>query len=507
MNSEPLILALDIGTSSTRAMLFDASAQPLPEMTVQLPVQMQTTQDGGATFAADLLFASVVATIDQLLQKAGPLATQIAAVTCDTFVGNVLGVSAPTNGTHAGSPSGPGQAVTPIYTYADTRNAADAEQLRRELGPAGAAQAHDRTGTLIHTSYLPARFRWLARTQPDLLAASRYWLSFGEYLLWQLTGRRAVSYSVAAWSGLLNRRTLTWDTEWLDRLPVAEQQLSPLVDVDQPQRGLLPVWAERWPALHNAPWLPAIGDGAAANLGSGCDHPDRIALTIGTTGAMRVVLDPAIERVPAGLWLYRVDRQRGLLGGATTEGGNLYAWLQEHLRLPPPDELERQLATLPPAAHGLTVLPFVAGERAPGWNERARASLVGFNLHTQALQIVQASLEGIAYRFALIYERIRGHLPPSATRSIIASGGGLLSSPAWLQIFADVLGQPILTLAEKEITSRGIALLGLEQIGAIRRMAELPPVTGKRYRPNPAAHELHRQAIQRQVEVYEKLYG
>ena len=68
-----------------------------------------------------------------------------------------------------------------------------------------------RTGTLIHTSYLPARFRWLARTQPELLAASRYWLSFGEYLLWQLTGCRAASYSVAAWSGLLNRRSLTWD--------------------------------------------------------------------------------------------------------------------------------------------------------------------------------------------------------------------------------------------------------------------------------------------------------
>jgi gluconokinase len=492
---EPLILTLDIGTSSTRAMLFDAQAQPLPGLAIQEPLQMATTADGGATFEAGRLFDAVVATVDQLLEQAGSLAGRIAAVTCDTFVGNVLGVDA------AGEP------ITPIYTYADTRNAPDAERLRGELGEAGCAAAHDRTGTLIHTSYLPARFRWLARTQPDVLQQVRYWLSFGEFLLWKLTGQRAASYSVAAWSGLLNRRSLRWDEEWLEQLPVAVDRLSPLIDVDQPLVGLSTPWAERWPALKDLPWLPAIGDGAAANLGSGCDHPDQIALTVGTTGAMRVVLDPALERVPAGLWLYRVDRRRGLLGGATTEGGNLYAWLQENLRLPPPAELERQLAALPPAAHGLTVLPFVAGERAPNWNDQARASLIGFNLNTRPIDIVQASLEAIAYRFALIYERIAGHLPASATRSIIASGGGLLSSPSWLQIFADVLGQPIRALDEKEITSRGIALLGLEQTGAIQRMADLPPATGQTYLPNAEAHAAHRAGIRRQVEYYEQFYG
>jgi gluconokinase len=492
----PLILALDVGTSSTRAILFDASAQPLPDCYVQIPLQLQTTADGGATFDALTLFAQVVASIDQLLTRAGSRATQIVGVVSDTFVGNVLGVDAN------------GVAVTPIFTYADTRNAADAEALRTELGPAGLLAAHDRTGTLIHTSYLPARFRWLARTQPEMLAKVCYWLSFGEYLLWQLCGQRAASYSVAAWTGLLNRRTLTWDNTWLTQLGMSAEQLSPLVDVDQPLVGLQAPWAARWPALKTIPWLPTIGDGAAANLGSGCDHPDRIALTIGTTGAMRVVVDPAqVAQVPAGLWLYRVDAPRGLLGGATTEGGNLFAWLRESLQLPALEQLEEALAQLAPAAHGLTILPFVAGERAPGWNEKARASLMGFSLNTHPVDIVQASLEAIAYRFVLIYERIATYLPPSQSRRIIASGGGLLSSPAWLQIFADVLGQPIMALAEKEITSRGIALLGLEKLGLIQRMADLPPATGLTYQPNPAHYAIHRAALARQVAVYEKFYG
>jgi gluconokinase len=492
MMKTPLILALDIGTTSTRALLFDAAGQPVPDCLAQISNQLETTQDGGATFQPDQLFDHVVTVIDQVLQRAGARAKQIGAVVSDTFVGNVMGVNA------AGEP------VTPLFIYADTCNAADAEQLREELGAAGLRASHDRVGCLIHTSYLPARFRWLARTQPEWLNRSAYWLSFGEYLYWRLLGQRAVSYSVASWTGMLNRRSLTWDQDWLAALPVQPEQLSPLVDVNQPLQGLLSPWAERWPALRNVPWYPAIGDGAAANLGSGCDHPTRIALTIGTTGAMRVVVDPSLAQVPDGLWLYRVAGHQGLLGGATTEGGNLFAWLRESLQLPPIDELEKALAVREAAAHGLTVLPFVAGERAPGWHERARASIIGFTLNTQPVDIVQAGLEAIAYRFSLIYRRVKPYLA-AEQHQIIASGGGLLSSPAWLQIMADALGEPILALTEKEITSRGIALLGLQQLGVIQQTSDLPPTTGQTYLPDPARHARHQQAIERQIALYDLL--
>lgn len=488
----PLVLALDIGTTSTRALLFDATGQQVSDCLAQAPNHLETTQDGGATFQPDQLFDQVVAVIDQVLQRAGDRAKAISAVVSDTFVGNVMGVD------------GAGEPVTPLFIYADTRNAADAEQLRAELGVAGLRASHDRVGCLIHTSYLPARFRWLARTQPDILKRSAYWLSFGEYLYGKLLGQRTVSYSVAAWTGMLNRRSLTWDPEWVAALPVQPEQLSPLVDVNQPLQGLLSPWAERWPALRSIPWYPAIGDGAAANLGSGCDHPTRIALTIGTTGAMRVVVDPGLAQVPDGLWLYRVAGHQGLLGGATTEGGNLFAWLRESLQLPPIAELEKALAAHEPAAHGLTVLPFVAGERAPGWHERARASIIGFTLNTQPVDIVQAGLEAIAYRFSLIYHRVKPYLA-AEQHQIIASGGGLLSSPAWLQIMADALGEPIVALTEKEITSRGIALLGLQQLGVIQQTSDLPPTTGQTYWPDAARHARHQQAIERQVALYDRL--
>ncbi len=501
----PYILALDIGSSSTRAILFDNKAQVVPGGVAQRSIEMQTAANGTGVYDIGQVLENVVHVIDHLLVHVGPLADQIGAVAMDTLVSNILGVDAD------------GTPVTPVYTYADTRNAPDADTLRTELGSAGMAQSHDRTGCVIHTSYLPTRFRWLARQHPDLLAKSRRWISIGEYLHEQFTGTRAVSYSVASWTGLLNRRALAWDKAWLDQLPLAEAQLSPLVDFGDAARGLQGAWRERWPALKDVPWFPAIGDGAAANIGSGCDAAirvdkgigQRVALTMGTTGAMRVVLNPAqtsaIATVPDGLWLYRVDGRRGLLGGATTEGGNVYAWLTRTLQLPAADDIENVLCERPPAAHGLTILPFVAGERAPGWNDDARASMVGFSLSTRPLDIVQAALEGIAYRFALIYQQIAPNLATEPPPQIIASGGALLSSPAWLQIMADVLGQPVLALAETEITSRGLALLALENLGVITDTSALPPTLGKLYEPDLTHHASHQDALARQVAIYDRL--
>lgn len=496
------ILTLDVGTSSTRAILFDEQARPVPDCLAQTPNQLETAGDGTAIFDAEHLLHNVVETIDQVLQLSGDRAEAIGAVTMATLVSNVLGTD------RAGQP------LTPVYTYADTRNAPDAAALREELRAQGRVAAHDRTGCLIHTSYLPARFRWLQRDEPELLERVDHWLSIGEYLLWQFLGERAVSYSVASWTGLLNRRELTWDAEWLEQLPVSDTHLSPLIDVDEPMRGLDGEWALRWPALRNVPWFPAIGDGAAANLGSGCGalqqrDAARVALTIGTTGAMRMVVDAeraAEVAVPDGLWLYRIDAKRALLGGATTEGGNLYAWLRKTLQLPETDEIEEQLRQRPPATHGLTMLPFIAGERAPGWDDDARASLLGFTLHTTPLDILQSGLEGVAYRFAQIYQRIVSSLAPTMETQIIASGGALLSSPAWLQIMADVLNQPVVSLEEQEITARGLALLALQQLGLVRDSTALEPALGRTYQPDAERHAAHLDALQQQVDFYKRLH-
>ena len=273
----------------------------------------------------------------------------IGGVAVCSFVNNILGLDQNN------------RVVIPLTTYADTRSAGEVPGLRKDFEE---ERTHDRTGCHFHPSYLPARFRWLARSRPDLFRKSARFVSIGEYLELKLFGEAAVSYSVASWTGLLNRNALQWDRELLQGLPVRIEQLSCLTDVSRPRRGLRPEFSRRWPALREVPWFPAVGDGATANVGSGCVSPKRVALTVGTTSAMRVVLTARVESIPSGLWCYRVDGRRSLLGGALSEGGSVFAWMRSALRFDL-EGLEKKLSALEPDGHGLTVLPFFRRGKGP----------------------------------------------------------------------------------------------------------------------------------------------
>lgn len=489
----PLILTIDLGTSSARVLLFDATGQPLDEIGAQERYSVRASADGASEDDPDQAIERIERCVDVVLRQAGPLASRIGAVAVDTLVSNMLVIDA------AGRP------LTPLITYADTRNADDALALRQALDERA---VHQRTGCLLRTSYWPARLAWLRRTRPEVWRAAARWITIGEYLELRLFGTCRAGLSTAAWGGLLDRRTLQYDAPLLEHLGLPADHLSPLADLDEPLRGLRAPYAERWPALRDVPWLPAIGDGAAANIGSGASGPGQVALTVGTTGALRVVL-PSVAEVPAGLWCYRVDRQRALLGGATSEGGNIYAWLRQTLRLSEPEALEVELAALPPDGHGLTVLPFVAGERSPGWAGDVRATIHGLGLSSTPAEIVRACLEGVAYRFALIFAQLdsAGTSALAGEGRIIASGGALLSSPTWMQIVADALGRPVVASDEQEATSRGAALLALEALGAIRAPEQLPAALGATYAPDPQRRAIYAEAIERQQALYQRFYA
>lgn len=486
------ILTLDIGTSSLRAMLFDSNARAVDGSESQIKYEMRTTSDGGVEADADEMLGYAERAMDEVLARAGDRAPNIAAVASDSLVSNVLGVDAD------------GHAVTPVYTYADTRCAHEVDELRARFDE---ETTHQRVGTLFHTSYLPARFLWLARDRIETFRRARFWMSLGEYFLFRWTGQRACSYSVASWTGLLDRQKLAWDAELLAALPIGVDQLSPLVDHDTPVGTLRDEYTAKWSALRSAKWFPTIGDGAAANIGSGCVDATRLALTIGTSSAMRVVtLTPSLPRlrqgreIPRGLWSYRVTRDHELLGGALSEGGNLRAWMMQSLQLDDTPELERELAALEPDAHRLTVLPFLAGERAPNWNADARGAIVGISLDTRPIEILRAGLEAVAYRLGLIFELLRAVAPDA--REVIASGGALTHSPTWIQIIADTLGVPVIASAEAEATSRGTALLALKTLGVIDSLEKLPAELGTTYEPDAVRHAVYARASERQKKLY-----
>ena len=479
------LLIIDLGSSSVRTLVFDDDAQLVPGAICSRTHDFDTAGDGRACADAAALRAMTESCIDEILTHLA--ANSIRAVGLACFAGNWLGVDAE------------GAACTPVYTYADTRGRSQIPALLQKLGGDGGAY-HQATGCILHPAYLPAQYSWLLATDPARECQIERVTDIGGYLYRQWFGREApTSYSLASWTGLLDTEARRWHEDYA-RLLVGEallRKLPRLADFDDAQRGLVPSYAQRWPALRDAPFYLALGDGAAANIGSGAVDADHIALTIGTTSALRVV--KSVPRVPQGLWQYCVCAGMPLIGGATSEGGNVFQWTIETLGLDAA-AASTQLSRRPTDSHGLTVLPLLAGERSPGWHPHATGAIHGIRRNTSKLDILQAHLEAVAIRLSLIYELLQ-----SPRSKIMAGGGALRASPAWAAMIAHACNAPIHLLDDEEITARGVALLLRQRLDGKALHAE-PPRVSRVLKPDPQRVRIMRAARERQQDLYRRLY-
>lgn len=495
----PFVLAVDVGSSSVRAAFYDAQAREIEGTQARLERSLDTTAGGGAEADADAFVAEVVTVIDAALVRAPRvLASEVKAVVVSCFWHSLVGTDAE------------GRAVTPLFGWADTRAAREAEELRRLLDERA---AHARTGCPFHPSYWPAKLLWLQREQPEAVRAVQRWMSFGEFLAWRLAAVRPfASVSMLAGTGLFNQRACAWDEELLDdlneraALRLSIEQLPALAADDRSAYTLSNEYAARWPALRGVPFFAAVADGAANNVGAGCTSREALALMVGTSCAMRVMDEgqpPA--GLPPSLWCYRADRRRVLVGGALSDGGGLYEWMRRALGVEADAErLETALEALAPDAHGLTLLPFWAGERSTGWHAAATGAILGLRLHTRPLEILRAAMEAVAYRLARLAVEMSAFAPDAEIR---ATGGALRASRVWTQIIADALGRPVKLLRVDEASSRGAVILALEALGAIKNIADRPTPAGLCFHPRAAHHARYREAIERQQQFYEKLVG
>jgi gluconokinase len=300
---------------------------------------------------------------------------------------------------------------------------------------------------------------------------------------------------------------LAWDAEWLAVLGLQAEQFPALADYRAYRQGLADSYRQRWPALADVPFYLAVGDGAAANVGSGAVTVSQAALTIGTTAALRRIIpqanEDALPSIPPGLWAYRVGIQQHLIGGATNEGGNIYQWASQTLALGDLAQAEAALASCTPGAHGLTFLPLLGGERSPGWRAEARGTLTGVNLMTTPLDILQAALEGVALRLRLLLAQLT-QLGP--VEQVYAGGGALMGSPAWAGMLCHALQQSLTLLDEPEVTARGVAILILQDLKGESWSAPAPMV-GQILQPDPTQAELWAALEANQKALYHDLLG
>jgi gluconokinase len=435
------VLALDVGTSSVRAHVFGPTAAERGR-----PARQDYP---GETDAAKLLRLA-----RRAIREAGGGAG-VDAVGASCFGHSLVAVGRD------------GEPLTPVLGWRDTRSSDAAEWLARAVD---ADAVHARTGCHVHSSYWPAKLVWLAKEQPRLFRRARF-VSFADYLYAKLLKTEApASVSLASGTGLLDLRTLAWDEELL---------------------AVIGVGADRLPQVSDEPvgdWFPAWIDGACSNVGAGCVGATRAALMVGTSGALRTVYETELPQPRRGLFLYRLDERRVVEGGALSDGGNLHHWLGETLQ-----RADEPLAGRNPESHGLTFLTLLGGERSPGWHPDASGAIYGLTLDTTALDLRQAALEGVAFRFAEVLE-----LMPEV-EEVVATGGALLKDRDWVQIVADALARPVTLSRVKEASLRGAAVLALERLGEHAREAPVGAVV----EPRPEHADAYRAAFERQRALYE----
>jgi gluconokinase len=413
------VLALDIGSSSVRAQRFDERGNADGE----LRQEKYKTNDA----------AEVAELVRKVLDGHEPDGTS-------SFGHSLLALDKQ------------GKPLTPILGWRDTRSADAADWLRRRLDPDA---VHARTGGFLHPSYWAAKLAWLAQAEPDVFRKADCFVSFVDYV----RGSRETSASIASGTGLLDLTTNDWDAELLDALGLDAARLPTIGDV--------PVWL----------------DGVCSNLGAGCVGPDRAALMIGTSGALRILYETERPQPRDGLFMYRVDAARVCEGGALSDGGNLYAWLEDTL-------VERGEAR---DDHGLTVLPFLGGERSTGWDPHQTGALLGLTFDTTPADIRRAALEGVGFRFAAIAD-----LLPDV-HEIVATGGALAKDPEWVQLLSDALARPVTLSAVAEASLRGAAV-------AVLQDPDDAPL-GDTFHPREERAEAYRWARERQDRLYEVLRG
>ena len=485
-----VLLGIDIGTTATKVVAFDPSGHQHAAASIAYP--LDEPRPGEAVQDPDVILRAVLAAVRDAAGRARDTGVQVAGLAFSAAMHTLLGLDA------AGRP------LTPSVTWADTRAGPQADRLRA----VGGVDLHRRTGTPVHPMAPLPKLVWFRENRPETFAAVRLWAGIKEYVVGRLTGASVMDISMASATGLLELSRLDWDARALDLAGVDRSQLPELVPTTHVVPHLLPDVARETGLPPDTPVVVGAGDGPLANVGVGAVRPGVAACSIGTSGALRVMVErPAVD--PLGrVFCYALTEERWVIGGAINNGAVVLRWAHDALAPELPDRSEAALVELaaraPVGSAGLLMLPYLLGERAPHWTSHARGAYVGLTRAHRREHLVRAALEGVCLQLALVKESMES--ADIEVREIRATGG-FARSEAWRQMLTDALTMPVGFPKEDEGSSFGAALLGMQALGLIESVdaaCDLVQIHERR-RPEPGAAATYQAMLPLFASLYDAL--
>jgi len=465
---ENTYIGIDIGTSATKAVCFDRSGNVVRQCSRSY--EMKHPQPDWSVQNPELILVAVRECIQEITLDNTPEFISFSSAMQSCIAIDQDGIP-----------------LTEAMLWADNR----AHDMAVLLKVSEKGQTfYAKTGIPIHSFSPMMKMLWLKEHDPKRFAQSYKFISIKEYIWQQLTGEYAIDSSMASGTGLMNIHTLEWDTDILDYLQIGENQLSPIVGPTHLKKGL----------ADDFTYFIGGGDGVLANLGTGAMEVGNMALSIGTSGAVRIPIEQPFINSEMRTQCYHLMDNQYLKLGAVNNGAIVLQWLKESLLKTEEsyEELFQQADTVAPGSEGLLFVPYLLGERAPIWDAAAQGTLLGIRItHTKA-HLIRATLEGILFGLFSVTELL---IPDTEKRQniIIRASGGFGKSELWLQMVADIFQMKVVVAETVEASAWGAVLLGFKAFGLESSKVK---DSGKTFLPNPDHKAVYRQSFEKFKKIY-----
>lgn len=497
------IIGIDIGTTSTKVILFDTTGAVVNQCLISYP--LLSPQPDVQEQDPEEIYRAVMQAVRTLVCSHLEQMKTLIGLSFSTAMHSLIAVDKK------------GLPLTNSITWADRRSEPWVSKIRQNCD---AHALYTRTGLPLHPMSPLVKLLWLRDEKPEVFQRAAKFISIKEYILYRWYQQYVVDYSIANASGLFNIHTLDWDEEALNLAGITPRRLSQLVPTTHILTTMVPEVAISMGLSADIPVVIGASDGALGNLGVGAITPDTVAITVGTSGAVRAMVHRPQTDEKERLFCYALTPGHWVIGGAVNNGGIVLRWVRDNLSASeaitaklldesPYDVLTAIAATVPAGSEGLIFHPYLAGERSPLWDANARGSFFGLGLNHTKAHMIRAVLEGIVYNLYGVLTALEEVVGPA--KSIQATGGFARSS-MWRQMLADVFNRTVTIPDNHEGSCFGAAVLGLYALGRISNLDQVTSIISETqsHLPVPENVERYQSVLPlylQLLESFKPLYG
>lgn len=471
------MLGVDIGTTSTKAVLFTESGEIVQQENIGYP--LYTPDISTAEQDPEEILQAVVKSISNVMRLSRIAPDELLFISFSSAMHSIIAIDEND------------QPLTQCITWADNRSEAWARKIKQELN---GHEVYKRTGTPIHPMSPLSKIAWIVNDRPELAAKVKKYIGIKEYVFNKFFNRYVVDHSLASAMGMMNLKNLAWDEEALQIAGVTSDQLSELVPTTEIFSDCNPKLAKKLGISPQTSFVIGASDGVLSNIGVNAIGKGEVAVTIGTSGAIRTVIDHPQTDEKGRIFCYALTEKHWVIGGPVNNGGMVLRWIRDEfasaevetakrLGIDPYEVLTKIAERVRPGADGLLFHPYLAGERAPLWNPDVRGSFFGLTMSHKKEHMIRAALEGVIYNLYTVFLALLEVMDEPVVR--IQATGGFARSDVWRQMMADIFDLEVVVPESYESSCLGACILGLYAAGKINSFDVVSDMIGSTFKHTP----------------------